>query len=73
MLATSSMDTREAFPRPAEAKVLRSRGRPDIEQVLDRWPCAGLAVAVIRNGRLTWFYGHDLADVAMKTRITEDR
>jgi CubicO group peptidase (beta-lactamase class C family) len=41
-------------------------------QLLDRWPCAGLAVAVIRNGGLAWFHGHGLADVAAKTPITED-
>jgi CubicO group peptidase (beta-lactamase class C family) len=41
-------------------------------QVLDRWPCAGLAVAVIADGDLAWFHGHGLADVAAKTPITED-
>jgi Beta-lactamase len=43
-----------------------------VAQVLDRWPCAGLAVAVIADGRLAWFHGHGLADVAAKTPITED-
>src|SRR5215208_3692648 len=43
-----------------------------IAQVLDRWPCAGMAVAVITEGGLTWFHGHGLADVAAKTPITED-
>ena len=43
-----------------------------VAQVLDRWPCAGLAVAVIRDGELAWFHGHGLADVAAKTPITED-
>ena len=41
-------------------------------QVLDRWPCAGLAVAVIRDGALAWFHGYGLADVAAKRPITED-
>jgi CubicO group peptidase (beta-lactamase class C family) len=41
-------------------------------QVLDHWPCAGMAVAVIRDGALAWFHGHGLADVAAKTPITED-
>ena len=35
-----------------------------LAQVLDRWPCAGLAVAVIADGGLAWFHGHGLADVA---------
>jgi CubicO group peptidase (beta-lactamase class C family) len=43
-----------------------------ITQVLDRWPCAGLAVGVVTDGNLTWFHGHGLADVAAKTPITED-
>ena len=29
-----------------------------IAQVLDRWPCAGSAVAVITDGGLTWLHGH---------------
>jgi CubicO group peptidase (beta-lactamase class C family) len=43
-----------------------------IAQVLDRWPCAGMAVAVITEVGLTWFHGYGLADVAAKTPITED-
>ena len=43
-----------------------------VAQVLDRWPSAGLAVAVIRDGELAWFHGHGLADVAAKAPITED-
>jgi len=43
-----------------------------IAQVLDRWPCAGMAVAVMTDRGLTWFHGHGLADVAAKTPITED-
>jgi CubicO group peptidase (beta-lactamase class C family) len=43
-----------------------------VAQVLDRWPCAGLAVAVIRDGQVAWFNGHGLADVAANAPITED-
>ena len=43
-----------------------------IAQVLDRWPCAGLAVAVVADGNIVWFHGHGLADVAAKTPITKD-
>jgi CubicO group peptidase (beta-lactamase class C family) len=43
-----------------------------VAQVLDRWPSAGLAVAVIRDGALAWFHGHGFADIAAKTPITED-
>jgi CubicO group peptidase (beta-lactamase class C family) len=43
-----------------------------LAQVLDRWPCAGLAVAVVTDGGLAWFHGHGLADVAAKKPITAD-
>jgi CubicO group peptidase (beta-lactamase class C family) len=43
-----------------------------ITQVLDSWPCAGLAVGVIADGELAWFYGHGLADVEAKMPITQD-
>ena len=43
-----------------------------LAQVLDRWPCAGLAVAVITDESLAWFHGHGLADVVAKTPITKD-
>jgi hypothetical protein len=40
--------------------------------VLDRWPCAGLAVAVIAGRGLAWFHGHGLADVAARTPVSEE-
>ena len=43
-----------------------------ITEALDRWPSAGLAVGVIRDGGLAWFHGHGVADVASKAPITPD-
>ena len=43
-----------------------------VTEVLDRWPSAGLAVAVVREGRLAWFHGHGLARVATCRPVTED-
>jgi CubicO group peptidase (beta-lactamase class C family) len=43
-----------------------------VAQVLDRWPCAGLAVAVVDGGGLAWFHGHGLADVAAKMPVSEE-
>ncbi len=40
--------------------------------VLGRWPSAGLAVGVVREGSLAWFLGHGVADVRSKAPITED-
>jgi CubicO group peptidase (beta-lactamase class C family) len=53
---------------PIDDRVLKAT----MDQLLDHWPCAGLAVAVIRNGALVWFHGQGLADVAAKRPITED-
>ena len=43
-----------------------------ITEALDRWPSAGLAVGVIRDGGPTWFHGHGVADIASKAPITQD-
>ena len=43
-----------------------------INETLNRWPTVGLAVGVVRDGRLAFFYGHGLADIASNTPVTED-
>ena len=43
-----------------------------VTQILDRWPCAGLAVGVIADGGLAWFHGRGFADVGAKMPITGD-
>jgi CubicO group peptidase (beta-lactamase class C family) len=40
--------------------------------ILNRRPAVGLAVGVVRNGRLEFFHGHGVADIASNTPITED-
>jgi CubicO group peptidase (beta-lactamase class C family) len=42
-----------------------------IGEVLNRHPAVGLAVGVVRDGRLEFFYGHGVADVASNTPVTE--
>jgi CubicO group peptidase (beta-lactamase class C family) len=46
--------------------------RARIAEILNRWPAVGLAVGVVRNGRLEFFSGHGLADIASTTPITQD-
>ena len=41
-------------------------------EILNRHPAVGLAVGVVRGGRLTFFHGHGVADIASKMPITED-
>lgn len=43
-----------------------------VAELLHRWPAAGLAVAVIRDGDLGWFHGHGVADVTSKAAVTAD-
>jgi CubicO group peptidase (beta-lactamase class C family) len=43
-----------------------------IAEILNRWPAVGLAVGVVRNGRLEFFYSHGVADVASNTPVTQD-
>ena len=43
-----------------------------VDEMLNRWPAVGMAVGVVRDGRLAFFHGHGLADIASSTPITED-
>jgi CubicO group peptidase (beta-lactamase class C family) len=43
-----------------------------INEILNRWSTVGMAVGVVRNGSLEFFYGHGLADIESNTPITED-
>ena len=43
-----------------------------VREMLNRWPTVGLALGVVRNGRLEFFHGHGLADIASNTPVTED-
>jgi CubicO group peptidase (beta-lactamase class C family) len=42
-----------------------------IDEIVSRWPAVGLAVGVVRDGRLE-FYGHGVADLQSGAPITED-
>src|SRR6266536_801522 len=43
-----------------------------VNEILNRRPAVGLAVGVVRNGSLEFFYGHGLANIESNTPITED-
>jgi CubicO group peptidase (beta-lactamase class C family) len=40
--------------------------------VLNRWPTAGLAVGVVRDGSLAWFHGHGVADTGSGRPVDRD-
>lgn len=46
--------------------------RTRVAEVLNRWPTAGLAVGVVRDGSLAWFHGHGVADIGSGTPVDED-
>jgi CubicO group peptidase (beta-lactamase class C family) len=41
-------------------------------RVLDRWPSAGIAIAVVRATGLAWFHGRGLADTEWRVPVTEN-
>jgi CubicO group peptidase (beta-lactamase class C family) len=55
---------------PLETDELELKGR--IDGILNRHPAVGLAVGVIRNGRLEFFSGHGLADIRSNRPVTQD-
>jgi CubicO group peptidase (beta-lactamase class C family) len=55
---------------PLGTDELELKGR--IDGILNRHPAVGLAVGVVRNGRLEFFSGHGLADIASNTPVTKD-
>ncbi|HYM97145.1 MAG TPA: serine hydrolase domain-containing protein [Candidatus Sulfotelmatobacter sp.] len=46
--------------------------RAMVTQIVSRHPAVGLAVGVVRDGRLEFFHGHGLANIASKSPVTED-
>jgi CubicO group peptidase (beta-lactamase class C family) len=67
-IAHPGADEDERTAAGADRSALRAR----VGEILNRWPAVGLAVGVVRNGRLEAFVGHGLADVASNTPVTED-
>jgi CubicO group peptidase (beta-lactamase class C family) len=43
-----------------------------VDEILNRRPAVGLAVGVVSNGSLEFFYGHGVADVTSRKPVTED-
>lgn len=43
-----------------------------MREIVNRRPAVGLALGVVRGGRLEQFFGHGLADILSQTPITED-
>ncbi len=57
---------------PTGARIDAVDLRVKIVEVLDRWPSAGLAVAVVHDDGPAWFHGHGVADASSRIPITTD-
>jgi CubicO group peptidase (beta-lactamase class C family) len=71
MATTSTALGHVASPTP-KSPVDESTLRDITTDVLNRWPSAGVAVAVVHDGDLAWFHGHGVADTSSKEPVTED-
>lgn len=73
------MSSRQAVETPERVRAEIDQPRTDekqlrawLNEILGRRPAVGFALGVIRNGRLDFFHGHGVADIASFTPITED-
>ncbi len=62
------LQARDARPSPS---CPTSTWSARIRELLQRRPTVGLALGVVRDGRLAYFHGHGLADIASNRPITE--
>ncbi len=72
----SATSTRRPSSRPrregAEPAIDELELKTRVREILNRHPAVGLAVGVVRNGRLEFFEPHGLADIASNTAIGDD-
>jgi len=61
-------EKRERAPLEIDELALKAR----VGEILNRHPAVGMAVGVVRHGRLEFFGGYGVADIASNTPITED-
>jgi len=71
-MSGSLSQPRSGQPDGASARLNEPDLRDRVVEVLDRWPSAGVAVAVVQDGSPVWSSGHGVADVGSKEPITED-
>jgi len=46
--------------------------RRAVDEIRNRWPTVGLALGIVRDGRLDAFHADGFADIASRTPVTED-
>lgn len=71
MIATAPRRPPEGL-RPIAPEIDELEVRARIDEILNRHPAVGLAVGIVRDGRLQFFSAHGKADVDSNTPISED-
>ena len=71
-MATTTARAPLAKPERAQVQIDELELKARVGEILNRHPAVGMAVGVVRNGRLDFFYPHGVADIASNTPITED-
>jgi CubicO group peptidase (beta-lactamase class C family) len=69
MTMTQDVTARTAASRPP---IDEDAVRATVARVLTQWPSAGVAVAVVQEGRPSWFHAHGVADDATRRPVTQD-
>ena len=70
MPMTTEPVTEPTASRPARVDELEVKRT--VTEALDRWPSAGVAVGIVRDGSPAWFFGHGVADVESKAPIARE-
>jgi CubicO group peptidase (beta-lactamase class C family) len=65
--STGRVDQRRAGPPAFEGAAIEE----NVVEMLQRRPAVGMAVGVVGNGRVEFFHGHGVADIASSTPVTE--
>jgi CubicO group peptidase (beta-lactamase class C family) len=71
-MSTSLTEPQQVRLGSASAPVDEADLRQKAAEVLDRWPSAGVAAGVVRDGRLEWSFAHGVADVESNEPITQE-
>ena len=65
--------TRLVVPKERAASLIgEGELKARVDEIVNRRPAVGLAVGVVRDGRLEFFHGHGVADIGSNAPITEE-
>jgi CubicO group peptidase (beta-lactamase class C family) len=71
-MSVSPAETKTGNAARAPAGIHEASLRTKVAEIMDRWPSAGLAAGVVRDGTLEWFLGHGVANIGPEEPITPE-